>query len=95
MEENIETGGPAFPAPELGAQDFGQPWAYPGMTLRDYFAAKAMQGVVSSIATEDDYRRLSGHASASGLTVSEWIARDAFKQADAMLKAREVKNGQG
>ena len=63
MEEEIETGGPAFP----------------------------VAGMVSSIATEDDYRRLSGHASASGLTVSEWIARDAFKQADAMLKAREVK----
>ena len=93
MEQKIETGGPAFPChPEIiphRDHDFA------GMTLRDYFAAKAMQGVVSSIATEDDYRRLSGHASASGLTVSEWIARDAFKQADAMLKAREVKNGQG
>ena len=93
MSEKIETGGPAFPChPEIiphRDHDFA------GMTLRDYFAAKAMQGVVSSIATEDDYRRLRGHASASGLTVSEWIARDAFKQADAMLKAREVKNGQG
>ena len=82
MEEEIETGGPAFPVAGMVGR---------GMTLRDYFAAKAMQGMVSSIATEDDYRRLSGHASASGLTVSEWIARDAFKQADAMLKAREVK----
>ena len=89
MIEMIETGGPAFPT------NYRHRANYPGMELRDYFAAKAMQGVVSSIATEDDYRRLSGHASASGLTVSEWIARDAFKQADAMLKAREVKNGQG
>ena len=89
MSEKIETGGPAFPT------NYRHRANDPGMTLRDYFAAKAMQGVVSSIATEDDYRRLSGHASASGLTVSEWIARDAFKQADAMLKAREVKNGQG
>ena len=85
MSEKIETGGPAFPT------NYRHSANYPGMELRDYFAAKAMQGVVSSIATEDDYRRLSGHASASGLTVSEWIARDAFKQADAMLKAREVK----
>ena len=89
MSEKIETGGPAFPT------NYRHRANDPGMELRDYFAAKAMQGVVSSIATEDDYRRLSGHASASGLTVSEWIARDAFKQADAMLKAREVKNGQG
>ena len=85
MSEKIETGGPAFPT------NYRHRANDPGMDLRDYFAAKAMQGVVSSIATEDDYRRLSGHASASGLTVSEWIARDAFKQADAMLKAREVK----
>ena len=85
MSEKIETGGPAFPT------NYRHRANDPGMELRDYFAAKAMQGVVSSIATEDDYRRLSGHASASGLTVSEWIARDAFKQADAMLKAREVK----
>ena len=85
MSEMIETGGPAFPT------NYRHRANDPGMELRDYFAAKAMQGVVSSIATEDDYRRLSGHASASGLTVSEWIARDAFKQADAMLKAREVK----
>ena len=95
MAEQTKTGGPAFPAPELGAQDFGQPWAYPGMTLRDYFAAKAMQGIVSSIDGEDNYRRLRGHAAAAELSVSEWIARDAYKQADAMIKAREVKNGQG
>lgn len=41
-------GGPAFPAPDLGKQDFGQRGAYPGMTLRDYFAAKAMAGVAST-----------------------------------------------
>ena len=95
MEQKIETGGPAFPVQYSNEADGPTVMPHVGMTLRDYFAAKAMQGVVSSIATEDDYRRLSGHASASGLTVSEWIARDAFKQADAMLKAREVKNGQG
>ena len=100
MSDEKDNGGPAFPRPASdqterdpanGSNYKWSPKSQEGMTLRDYFAAKAMQGVVSSIATEDDYRRLSGHASASGLTVSEWIARDAFKQADAMLKAREVK----
>lgn len=33
-------GGPAFPEPVM---DFSQ---YRGMTLRDYFAAKAMQAIV-------------------------------------------------
>jgi len=44
-----------------------------GMTLRDYFAAKAMQGLLST-----------AH-------FGEWstVAEDAYKAAEAMLKARE------
>ena len=92
MSEKIETGGPAFPchADIIPSKDRD----YAGMALRDYFAAKAMQGIVSSIDGEDNYRRLRGHAAAAELSVSEWIARDAYKQADAMLKAREVGNGE-
>jgi hypothetical protein len=47
-----------------------------GMTLRDYFAAKAMQGQLS---------RPSG-----GYLPEEDIAKVAYMQADAMLKAREA-----
>jgi hypothetical protein len=49
----------------------------PGMTLRDYFAAKAMQGYCSN----------QQHTSSCtvGLT-----ADCAYEMADAMLKAREV-----
>ena len=36
-----ETGGPAFPHPTNSTL------SWEGMTLRDYFAAKAMQGMVS------------------------------------------------
>ena len=88
MSAKTETGGPAFPchADIIPSKDRD----YAGMALRDYFAAKAMQGIVSSIDGEDNYRRLRGHAAAAELSVSEWIARDAYKQADAMLKAREV-----
>ena len=88
MAEQTKTGGPAFPAPELGAQDFGQPWAYPGMTLRDYFAAKAMPACYAEYCT---------HANIQGFDEG-WkmgVALDAYAMADAMLKAREVKNGQG
>ena len=45
-----------------------------GMTLRDYFAAKAMQGMVSA---KLNYGYLSR------------MARDAYDIADAMLEARE------
>ena len=88
MAEQTKTGGPAFPAPELGAQDFGQPWAYPGMTLRDYFAAKAMPACYAEYFT---------HANIHGFDEG-WkmgVALDAYAMADAMLEARGVKHGQG
>jgi hypothetical protein len=48
-----------------------------GMTLRDYFAAKAMQG----FASDPDWRAESPNAE---------TARAAYMVADAMLKAREA-----
>ena len=51
------------------------------MTLRDYFAAKAMQGMVA--------------AEYAGTYRSAVWATDAYEIADAMLKAREVKHEQG
>jgi len=39
----MSTGGPAFPVPGLHEND-----DYDGMTLRDYFAAKAMQGLMDA-----------------------------------------------
>lgn len=49
----------------------------PGMTLRDYFAAKAMQGLCAN----DGYNN---HSPAT-------IANEAYGMADAMLAARECK----
>jgi hypothetical protein len=43
MAKIIHTGGPAFPAPAGVAHITEQ-----GMTLRDYFAAKAMQGLMDA-----------------------------------------------
>lgn len=63
-----------------------------GLTKRELFAAMVMQGIVSSIHSEWEYQRIRSLAQASGLsTVSEWIARDACKQADALLAALEPK----
>lgn len=48
MKAADHTGGPAFPVP----LNPGQPWQgmapCDGMTLRDYFAAKAMQGLLAN-----------------------------------------------
>ena len=48
-----------------------------GMTLRDYFAAKAMQGLLARI----------GH---DKINVHDVIAQRTYQIADAMLKAREA-----
>jgi hypothetical protein len=66
--KDTHQGGPAFP------QETNSLLSYSGMTLRDYFAAKAMQGMLAcpgSIRVDDD-------------------AALAYKMADAMLKAREA-----
>jgi hypothetical protein len=53
-------------------------WTKDGMTLRDYFAAKAMQGMVSN----------------PNYSINDWSKRDiaiqSYEMADAMLKAREA-----
>lgn len=53
-----------------------------GMDLRDYFAAKALQGMNA----RDVYD--------SGQARPEQRAKLAYIEADAMMKAREVKNDQ-
>ena len=66
---------PAFPT-ENAHQTGNSTWHHEGMTLRDYFAAKAMQSV---ILLNDN---LGGEAE----------CRIAYQYADAMLKAREEQN---
>jgi len=66
-----ETGGPAFPLHQHGTQTLGM--HITGMTLRDYFAAKAMQALLHKYAI--DKHKL--------------IADSAYDFADAMLEARK------
>jgi hypothetical protein len=68
---------PAFPVSHGMALVAGLQNAY-GMTMRDYFAAKAMKGICNS----RSHSELKGHAIAS--------AKVAYEMADAMLKAREA-----
>lgn len=61
---------PAFPAMHFDLADNEH-----GMTLRDYFAAKAMQGLLSNRNAE--------------AAIDEFAAKS-YRMADAMLKAREA-----
>lgn len=76
---NLDNGGRAFPCDSIVERDdnghmHGKEVSSAGMTLRDYFAAKAMQGIISSDCNYGAFGDL---------------ASDAYSIADAMLKARE------
>lgn len=88
---NAENGGPAFPVSTrmgemddnphgYGHQDTASTWQFPGMTLRDYFAAKVLQGMFSNPLVIGSQRRFD-----SGNFEAAWQA------ADAILAAREAK----
>ena len=57
-----------------------------GMTLRDYFAAKAIQAILP--AYENVFEDETGGD--DDPTFPELLAKDAYVMADAMLKAREA-----
>lgn len=66
----------AFPLP-LGTMDSPEP-AFGGMTLRDYFAAAALQGLCALPGQEDD-----------DIDYIQELPKSAYKYADEMLKARK------
>lgn len=58
---------------------------YQGMTLRDYFAAKAIQGILSA-QTEMRANGMQNNHSANQI---ESLCEESYQIADAMLKQRE------
>jgi len=94
MIMKIQAGGPAFPYVLVNNSSetmntFGIELApgktanFSGMTMRDYFAAKAMASIV---------RRWDGHSFGGGPESPQYkeLAEDAYYIADAMLRAREA-----
>jgi hypothetical protein len=84
---NTNTGGPAFPTEYR--DDPRQPCAE-GMTLRDYFAAKAMQAILQSggqwgkqtadaLHYEDD---------SNVMSAAMCLAEGSYQMADAMIKVK-------
>jgi hypothetical protein len=80
MNMYYDDGGSAFPWPPVGTGDprDGMAGGSSGMSLRDYFAAVALQGF---IAGRDSY------------TPAAHAAKWAYEQADAMLAERAKTNG--
>ena len=69
-----ETGGPAFPTEVVNTNDG---YIHRGMTLRDYFAAHAVQAMLSDPNWRED------------MSFKD-TAYAAYKQADEMLEARKL-----
>ncbi|MFD2248887.1 hypothetical protein FHS82_000996 [Pseudochelatococcus lubricantis] len=74
----VNDGGPAFPV-EMYDAEVDMDTVFPGLSLRDYFAAKVLQGLVTADAP-------SGFVTFEALL--EHYAVTSYQYADAMLKER-------
>ena len=83
MSAPIDDGGPAFPCQPLDGQGMPCNAAQDGMTLRDYFAAAALQGQLSCVETINAINK-------ANVTGKE-VAGSCYDWADAMLAARKEK----
>lgn len=85
MTDTVKDGGPAYPHTKVFENGTGR--AQGGMSLRDYFAAKALQGMLAAgyeqICTFDP---ISGRA----LTQGKTLFQSAWDMSDAMLAARST-----
>jgi len=73
---------PAFPVAFKWGDELSQ---YNGMTLRDYFAAKVLHGVMSSVEMGIVFSK-------GDKPPSNEIAESCYAMADAMLEARNGQN---
>lgn len=92
MADRINDGGPAFPfdygVPETEDHP-GYQASHPGMSLRDYFAAKAMHAELNTAGQHKAAAiALKAAAEQAGQTIEQRIAFNAYALADAMIAAR-------
>jgi len=78
---NTNTGGPAFPVPAELCQDLTV-YEQRGMTLRDYFAAKAIGPILATPWFQHTSSQVGGSEYA------DQLASECYDIADAMIKQR-------
>jgi hypothetical protein len=78
MNKNIDDGGPAFARDSHMDKQIGLYVQQQGMSLRDYFAAAALQGLIAS------------RGSLSTRFLAEDDASYVYEIADAMIKVRKA-----
>lgn len=89
-----DDGGPAFPVVaeqyDYGHERVMPKQVAPGMTLRDYFAAKAMQAqCITDLVPGEAADALVEAAAEADQDPIDRLALNSYKIADAMLKARD------
>jgi hypothetical protein len=87
METKQDDGGPAFPVADVAMAepqtiDEGRAMARGGLTVHDYFAAKALQGLIAGSMADGSHLDPSGDP--------DRFAEMARLIADAMLRARAL-----
>lgn len=76
-------GGPAFPSPHMAGQT--------GITMRDYFAAKAMAALIAEPRWAEGQTPAVDMIGGTTSSLSTNYAKAAYAMADAMLAARDAK----
>lgn len=92
-DSSLKDGGPAFPFHCINEKHSAGGLAnIYGMSLRDWFAGMAMQGIIEAggVYAPDAETAVRIHK----LGVLLWRAETAYEYADAMLKVREEDNAQ-
>ena len=89
---SIDTGGPAFPQPTIvgingEVHDFGSPSL--GMTLLDWFAGQAMQGLIASGCIVPCRSTTPEGIEAERKAYAKEVATSSYRYADAMIAARK------
>ena len=85
-------GGPAYPCvmpgPARGKAGPSRIY-YSGISVRDYFAAAALTGMLCSMASHDCRHAARKKADEAGCLLHEGLAISAYAYADAMLRERD------
>ena len=81
MRNVINNGGPAFPL-QGGVEQLETSLPLQGMTLRDYFAAAALQGLLATDAMDKGAQHVSPEVNERAMAMA------CYALADAMLRAR-------
>lgn len=95
MSEHKKDGGPAFPGIEVAVvgissdgEERTESQAHGGMSLRDYFAAKSLNAILSQDGPGIESNHPGGVVNVDGMTAAQQWAKDAYLIADAMLAER-------